>query len=320
MKIKENAAKIIIAIGLIIWSVVLVVNFMANETESAQKNVTMILKSKYGSKWEQISNGAKAAANEYGINLSILAPDYDKDVISQKSLVEGVDQDGKTGLIISPIETNEILSITDKMKQVPITFLMTPNINNNDLDYTFVNSDFVQIGELIRRKLEQLERGKILLVSSRTDYNRSEIENTVKNFCQANPGFEIIGNINSLDDSYMVEIDVNKFLDQEVPELIIAMDTNSTVGACEALKGKSIRGVTVIGRNIFDKDLTYLENGQLTHVIEENYFAIGYLSLKNMYFDMVGAQNRKDFSIPPYSVDRTTMYSKQIQYILFPIK
>ncbi len=80
-----------------------------------EKNVYLINRSKYGYEQMAILAGAKSAADEYGINLQILAPDYEKDVRSQKLLLEEALSSKADGIIVYPIDS---IKMVDELNEV----------------------------------------------------------------------------------------------------------------------------------------------------------------------------------------------------------
>ena len=319
---KFNSIKIlVILVFLIIMAGMLVNVDLPNDSKETTK-ITMVIKSKYGTKWELISAGAQAAANEYGATLSILAPDYEKDIISQKNLMLTAEKSDSSGIILAPIDDNSLSQVvTDVVnKGVPVMNIVTGTLNTNV--YSDLSTNYVEVGYLLGKIIEEEigSDGVIIIVSSEEgSFATNEKLEGLLSYLEKETEIVVSNTIYRSPEALSIERYFTSYLPTHKLNGIIMLDQITTIGVGNALKNIDM-SIGVAGTNIYEDELYLIESGYVDQVVDENFFAIGYLAMENsvnMARDKSFITNRL---ISPYVINKRNMYDPDIEKIIFPIQ
>ena len=90
--------------------------------------------------WASVEAGAKDAAEEFGVNLIILSPPQESDVMAQVAQIEDQIAKGVDGIAIAPTDPNAVAPILDDAMAsgVPVVYIDTNGINEG---VTFIGTN-----------------------------------------------------------------------------------------------------------------------------------------------------------------------------------
>ena len=71
---------------------------------TARYRVTVVAKSRESEFWKAVLSGAEAAATEYNMQLTVLAPDNEENYDAQNQLIEKAVEDGAQAIVFSAID------------------------------------------------------------------------------------------------------------------------------------------------------------------------------------------------------------------------
>jgi len=243
--------------------------------------IDMIIKSKYGSQWELIS-------------LIILAP------INYSQLKEPVVEISNHGIpvmtIVSEWETTDV--------------------------YSSLTSDYIEVGNMLGEALVReigLE-GNIVIVATVNDALIIEQKlQGLNEFLDMKTNIKLLEIIYTATDIYSVERRFYNYLQETNIDGIITLDTVSTIGIGKAIERLDIN-IGAIGTNIYEDDLYLLDEGYFDQIVDENFFAIGYLAVENSINKIKDNDVFVHKKISAYVINKNNMYDNDIQKIIFPIK
>ncbi len=143
----------------------------------AQANACLITKTDTNPFFVKMKEGATAAAEERGINLSTFAGKYDGDVETQVAAIETCIASGAKGILITPTDSRALVpAITQARENGAVVIALDTQFEPADAaDATFATDNFkagVLIGEWAKAKMgDDAANAKIALL----DLNASEI-------------------------------------------------------------------------------------------------------------------------------------------------
>ena len=102
--------------------------------------------------WASVEAGAKDAAEEFGVNLIILSPPQESDVMAQVAQIEDQIAKGVDGIAIAPTDPNAVAPILDDAiaSGVPVVYIDTNGINEG---VTFIGTNNINGAALAARVL-----------------------------------------------------------------------------------------------------------------------------------------------------------------------
>ncbi len=310
----------VVLILLFLLAALLVNIDLPNDIEEVK--IDMIIKSKYGSQWELISLGAYAAANEYGAQLAILAPDYEKDVLAQKSLLLNARNESGDVIILAPINYSQLKEPVVEISNhgIPVMTIVS-EWETTDV-YSSLTSDYIEVGNMLGEALVReigLE-GNIVIVATVNDALIIEQKlQGLNEFLDMKTNIKLLEIIYTATDIYSVERRFYNYLQETNIDGIITLDTVSTIGIGKAIERLDIN-IGAIGTNIYEDDLYLLDEGYFDQIVDENFFAIGYLAVENSINKIKDNDVFVHKKISAYVINKNNMYDNDIQKIIFPIK
>lgn len=319
---KLNSIKILVILVFLLIMAVMLVNVDLPNTDEDTTKITMVIKSKYGTKWELISAGAQAAANEYGATLSILAPDYEKDIISQKNLMLTAQDSNSSGIILAPIDDNSLSEVvTDVVNNgVPVMNIVTGTLNTEV--YSDLSTNYIEVGHLLGKIIEEEigSDGVIIIVSSEEgSFATNEKLEGLLTYLEKETEIVVSNTIYRSSEVLSVERYFTNYLPTHKLNGVVTLDQVTTIGVGKALENLDLK-IGVAGSNIFEDELYLIEEGYIDQVVDENFFAIGYLAMENS----VNKASDKSFItnrlISPFVINRQNMDDPDIEKIIFPIQ
>lgn len=319
---KLNSIKILVVLVFLVIMAGMLFNIDLPNKSSQATKITMVIKSKYGTKWELISAGALAAANEYGAEISILAPDYEKDIVSQKNLVKTAEKNNSSGIILAPIDDKSLSEVVNEVVNngVPVMNIVT---GTSSVDvYSNLSTNYREVGKLLAQtiELEIGSDGDVIIVSSEeAGYATIQKLEGLMEYINDDTSLRIKAIIYTSAEVLSIERLFTNYFAKEDIDGVMTLDQATTVGVGRALEYLDIN-IGVVGSNLYENDLYLIEKGYVDQVIDENFFAIGYLAMENSVNMARGKGFITNRLISPYIINKRNMSDPDIQKIIFPIQ
>lgn len=240
-----------------------------NFAKENQTHITLITEAKYGEEWERIISGAKAAASEFGLELKLLAPDYEKAFDAQIGLVEDSRTQGTDGIILAPIDAYELsASIVDAVDSgIPVISTVTPVSHLGLIEY--VGTNHYATGEaLAKLVIDQYGLyGSVAVVTvDGEDPNLQLREEGFRSYMDKNSQINLSSTYTSAKDAYSVVKVVEAILVASKVEVIVGMDLVTTTGISEAVDLNDAN-VSVFGIDISETIASKIDRGIVDGVV-----------------------------------------------------
>lgn len=322
MNIEQKNGAIWLAAGLVILLIIMYrLNVDFEQTEKMQ--ITIITKSKYGENWETISKGIRAGANEFGVTVKVLAPDSNKDVEAQKTLLEAATINGTDAIIIAPIDYHFLDDTLNDLSKKGTPIITMVSINERYPQKYYIGLNHYEAGKKIGQSIvnEIGTQGTVALMGMLELSDDIVMrEKGVRDYLGKYTSIDIIDSEDNTMGEFSVSMNTNNLLKkhQEI-DLVVGLDEEATRGICLALKDKKL-GLSIIGFGSSHDIINQLEIGVIDELVVPNYFAIGYMAIKNTV-DYVNQEEFVDYTyIESMVVDLDNLYDEEIQKVLFSIQ
>ena len=147
---KINKKKLLSAIFLLLAvSVVLLLAFMRKEPKKEPYSIIFISKIIDDSDfWTQLIDGTKAAAQEYGVELSVRAPEAEDDYEMQNILIEQAISEHPDAIVLTPASYTETTPLARKIVDSGIRLLLLDSEINEDVEECIISTDNIKAGQL----------------------------------------------------------------------------------------------------------------------------------------------------------------------------
>ena len=223
----------------------------------------------------------------------------------------------KAGAQNAALDSNCIIDFVDESKGDSVNANQIIKVTNDSLSYSkgeLKVDDEAMVSDLVDYILADGDYNKYLLVSSGTNEN---IDNLVSIF-----------EARFSEDDYKVEYRPlstdSKKLNQSMYNLeqsglfdcVIALDTETIKAACES-NNLTNKFVNVYGMDNSSEAVYYLDTGALGAIAYKDEYSMGYIAVRQLLKDKDINNVAKDRSFY-YIADRQTMYSDELEKVLFP--
>lgn len=309
--------------------ILLFIIFMLGVSCSSESNVSskpkiMVLsKSSSSNFWQTVFAGAKAAANEYNVDLLLFAPETEQDYKFQNKVMEKAIEEKVNAIVFSACNFNHSVKIAERVIDSGIPIIIIDSQINTEKALCTIGTDNIEAGYMAGMTLMEYMEGKAKvgvinfekgsangmqreegLVKCLNNYNEMEIVDIKYSFSNAeSPKNNTITMI------------------KEYPEInaIVTFNEWTTIGVANAIKELGLKdSITVIGFDNNVESIKMLEDGVIDALLVQNPFAMGYLGVQYAIQSIEKKDNMKDINTGTVVINRGNMYNIENQKLLFP--
>ena len=232
--------------------------------------------------WASVEAGAKDAAEEFGVNLIILSPPQESDVMAQVAQIEDQIAKGVDGIAIAPTDPNAVAPILDDAMAsgVPVVYIDTNGINEG---VTFIGTNNINGAALAAQYIcDNVPSGSDVailqgMITQTTGQHRAEGSHKGLEACGMNIVAELPANWDTAQGMSVTEdiITGNPNL-----KAIFASNDNMGLGAMQALKDADMNDVIVVGFDATPDAATSILKGEMTATIAQFSYNMGAYGVK----------------------------------------
>ncbi|ADY52358.1 transcriptional regulator, LacI family [Pseudopedobacter saltans DSM 12145] len=236
--------------------------------------------------WEAPASGIKHAEKElrgYGIAVEqFLFDPYNVESFIKQA--KQITADNFEGILVSPIFYKEVLPFLEYWREndIPFIFFNTQIADFGPLSY--IGQDSFQSG-LVAAKLisNSISNGYIVIAhideSTKNAAHLLEKENGFNSFFKNKKEFQTITAElnNSTEKDFFGQLD--KLFQNNKDIKAIYVTTSKAYHIANYLQKKKLKDIKLVGYDLLDKNIEYLENGLIKYLINQNPYGQGYLGI-----------------------------------------
>lgn len=272
--------------------------------------------------WSSLLSGARMAAQEDGVELTILAPDEEQDISQQETYLKQAIEEKPDALLLTPSSFEEYNDLLRQAKEEGIFLAFIDSYVSEDLQDLLVATDNIEAG----RQLGEFTKGLV------GEDDQIAIVSHVKGVSTAverEQGFrEGLGDLEKnivevvyCDSLFDKSTELTKELMKKYPDLklIAGMNEYSSVGAARAVKSAGAKDkITVVGIDSSQEAIQMMEEGVFKGLVIQKAFKMGYLGVKDTIRALNGEDVEKNVDSGCQLVTPENMYDSEIEKLLFP--
>ena len=322
----KNNGKYIV--GLIILILVLVFGagiIIVNRSSTARRiQVVYIPKARDDANdfWTSLLKGAQMAANEYDVDLTILAPDSEQDFEAQVRYIDEAIAMNPNAIILSPSSKSEITEAANRIVVAGIRLVLIDSELDQNLQSIVVETDNVaagrKMGEFI---LTHLPENPVIGVVSHVK-SSSTAQERYQGLCEGlgDEKEHIVGTV-YCDSNYEKAYNRTKALLEEHPDINILVGLNeySAIGAGKAVRDLGLSdSILMVGFDSSIEEVQMLEEGVFNAIIVQKPFNMGYLGVENTVLLLRGEILPEMVDSGSELITKENMYTDENQKFLVP--
>lgn len=294
------------------------------EGRAAQYKIYLITKSTSTEFWRSVFAGANAARAEYNVNLVIRGPDTEENYAGQNMYIQEAIRNHADAIVFSAISYTENAAAIDEAAEAGIKIVVIDSDVNSSRVSARIGTDNIQAGRITAAAaLDTDEQHLSVGIVNFAQFSRNgeEREIGLREQLEKDPRVEEICTVNSLTDHDAARESATELL-REHPEINILIGLNEPLGvgvaeASEELKLKDRVRVISFDSNI--RCIELLRHGDVSALIVQNPYAMGYLGVETAWKILEGQSFRPDQLIDTATsiITQENMFSVEGQKALF---
>ena len=287
-----------------------------------RKRIAVVPKGQAHLFWQSIHAGAVSAAREAGVEIIWNGPPLETDFSGQIQIVEAMITQHVDAICLAPTDKTALISVVERANRegIPVVILDSPVDTQNFVAQ--VATDNYQAGAMAAARMGKIlnGKGKIAEVavepgSASTMAREQGFEDAIK---KDFPGIEIADKRYGWSDrAKSLAVAENMLTAHENLSAMFASNESSTVGAAQALKGRSAK-VKLVGFDSSPGLLDDLKSGLIDSLVVQDPFRMGHDAVTAAVQKLKGATPQKIQNLPPRVVTRENLDDPDVQKQLHP--
>lgn len=327
---KKQNRTVFIASGIATILLILVIYSLSTYTGSAGADsvVSVILIPKVIDEdndfWGAITEGAKLAAQERNIDLTIMATDTETDVEGQNRIIEEAIEKKPNAIVLAPSAYEETVPYARKIQEAGIKLVIIDSKLSENLGAAFVATDNVEGGRKMSEYVkDKLDADSVIGIVGHVKGTSTAVERE-QGIREGLGQYESqIADVVFCDSSYSKAFQVTYDMIQAHPDMnfIFGLNEYSAVGAARAVKAMGLEHqITMVGFDSSLEEVEMLEAGVFDAIVVQRPMNMGYLGVSMAYQISLSTEMPQDIDSGSVLITSDTIYTEENQKLLFPFR
>lgn len=288
------------------------------------KPIEVILKSTMGQTmdfWDVVTRGIEEAAKEFGIQVNISGPKFEKEITRQIAILNEKIEGKPPFIVLAATDYKKLSEPVNRAHNQGIPVITLDSGVDSTFPKTFVGTDNIiagiKAGEALDRLMKDDIKNEIVIISHLKE-TTSAIDRE-KGVREALIEENIIGTWYcdvEEDKAYKIVMDLMK---NEKIGGIVALNEVATLGVARAMEDTPVeKRVKVVGFDNSVRELTYLEQGLIEATVVQRPYNMGYLAIKAVAEYLNGDEVEKFIDTGSVLITKENMFRREFQELIFP--
>jgi len=310
--------------------------------EKKMKKVAVICKNSNVAFWDEVKQGAKDACDEMGITLSYYCAQNDNDYATQQEYLTNAIRNKVNAIVIAPNSTTDLNQLIAEAANNGIKVININSKAESDKVLSVISSSDKDAGTVAARNVARIlaskgtyeSKPKSIAIIGHTAATAAErisgFKNEMISQLKAFPTSGIDSTVSP--DIVFVEAEQTgqkdkayeqtKMLLEANPDIavVFATNTNTTLGACEAVAELDQNRPIVIGFNSDEAEISYIKDGILNGTIIQNPYIMGYVGVRYAEKAVEGKEIPTSLDTGVTYISAENLNNDDVQLLLYPEK
>ena len=276
--------------GFVLWAAALLLCLCGCEAEPAPsaRSVVLIAKSTDTEFWLSTFAGARAAATEYNLDLTIVGPETEEDYETQNRMIEEAVENEAKVIVFSAIDYENNAAAIDEAARAGVRIVSIDSGVGSSQVSTYIGTDNYAAGRMAAQAALDGVEGPLYIGIVNYDEvsaNGQERERGALDALAESGRAQISAVVNTLSDAECARKEAAGLLEAH-PEINVLMAFNepTSVGAAQAVHDLGLwSDVFYVGFDSNVITIDGLQDGCVDALIVQNPYAMGYLGVESAY-------------------------------------
>ncbi|WP_225340810.1 sugar ABC transporter substrate-binding protein [Lysinibacillus capsici] len=243
----------------------------------ADKNVSVVLKTTSSPYWKYVEAGAKKAGEDLGINVTIVGPSAESEVIQQVNMLEDQISQSPDAILISPTQPDTVIPALERAaKDIPVVLIDSDATFNGKT--TFIGTENFSAGQEGGKQLaNMLQKGdKVVLISGALGNPATDERIKGAKAALEEAGMVIVSEQPADSDKTKAMSVMENILekDQDIKGVFSAND-DMALGVLRAVQAKNL-DIKIFGTDGTEEAVKSILDNGLTGTVAQNPYNMGY--------------------------------------------
>lgn len=260
----------------------------AEEAPGARRSVALITKSTDSEFFLAVFAGARAAATEYNLELTISGPETEEDYETQNKMIAQAVEDGAEVIVFSAIDYERNAASIDEAAKAGVGIVSIDSGVGSDQVSTYIGTDNYAAGRMAAQAALMEVEGPLQVGIVNYNEGTANGQERVRGAMDAldeSGRAKIAAVVTTLVDAPRAQTDtVGLLLDHPEINVLMAFNEPTSVGAARAVRTLDrAEQIFLVG---FDSNIVTidgLQDGYVDALIVQNPYAMGYLGVESAY-------------------------------------
>lgn len=255
-------------------------------TTDDDTHVAVIFKSLTAEYWKTMEAGCKKAAEELGIQVTVLGPNAESEIAQQVTQIEEQISAGVDAIVVAPCEENAVIgALSPVVGQIPVLFVdtdanlegKTAFIGTGNENAARLGGEYAAsvIGEGGNAILIGGQQGEITSAQRLDGFRKGLVENGVVILD------EQFGN-NTADKAMAIMEDLLTKYPGQI-NAVLAMNDDMAIGIQQACENSGITDICIVGFNADAGALQMIQDGKIDATVAQQPYLMGYQCVQEAY-------------------------------------
>jgi ribose transport system substrate-binding protein len=291
---------------LVVLVVTLLVGALAGTTFAQDYRISVVLKALNSDYWKTVEAGANAAAEEFGVEISVVGPSAETQVQEQFDMLQDQLTREIDALVVAPLRPTATVAVFEQAKALGIPVLLIDTDADWDDKATFIGTGNYDAGAMAGKYfMEKMPEGGdvVIIRGAMGDLTHDE---RVNGFVDAVKGSNInVVRIQAADSERGKGMDVMQNMLMALPNIkgVYCSNDEMALGALRAVEMAGAEGIIIMGFDGSPDALKSVRDGGLTGTVKQDSYGIGYYGIEYAVKLLNGEQIDKRIPVPTLIVD-----------------
>ncbi|MGE7930324.1 sugar ABC transporter substrate-binding protein [Lysinibacillus xylanilyticus] len=243
----------------------------------SDKNVSVVLKTLSSPYWKYVEAGAKQAGEDLGVNVTIVGPSAESEIIQQVNMLEDQISQSPDAILISPTQPDTVIPALERAaKDVPVVLI------DSDAEFkgktTFIGTENFKAGQEGGKQLaSMLQKGdKVVLISGALGNPATDERIKGAKAALEEAGMVIVSEQPADSDKTKAMSAMENILekDQDIKGVFSAND-DMALGVLRAVQAKNL-DIKIYGTDGTEEAVKSILDNGLTGTVAQNPYNMGY--------------------------------------------
>ena len=245
------------------------------------ETIAVVLKTLSSEYWNYVKAGCDAAAEDYGITVTVIGPGAESDITGQVSMIEEQLAQDIAAIVVAPNDSDAAAAALANAT-IPVVFVDTDAELENKTSYVGTsNEDAAAIGGAYIAELLG-EDARVVIIYGQEGENTSNMRLAGYERALEEAGIEVLAeqsgqNTTDLAMATMEDL-INRFPDGI--DAVLCHNDDTAIGAMQACEQAGLEGVLIIGFDGNESAVELILEGKLEGTIAQQPYLMGYTAVE----------------------------------------